>query len=99
MSDDIRLELNIDGTTVVIEPLEVTGDEWRKIKQATGLSVKQLLEGITELDLEAVAGLAWNSIRKQDPAATVDGVLSKLTLRTLMDAADAMDDGDDPDPS
>jgi hypothetical protein len=98
--DDIRLELTINGDKVAIEPLDVTGEEWRVIKKASGLTVKQVMEGIADLDLEAVAALAWNTIRRTDPAATVDTVLSQLTLRSLFDAATESDDGeDDPDPS
>jgi hypothetical protein len=97
-TDDIKIELTIDGDSVLIEPLDVTGEEWRVIKQATGLSVKQVMEGISELDLDAVAGLAWNTIRKTDRDATFDQVLSKLTLRSIIDAADAAE-GDDLDPS
>jgi hypothetical protein len=100
MAEDVRLELVIDGATVVIEPLDVTGTEWRDIKKATGLSVRQVMDGVSDLDLDAVAGLAWNVLRRSDPGLTVDDVLGGLSLRTLVEAGERSDDDeDDADPS
>jgi hypothetical protein len=101
MAEDVRLELVIDGATVIIEPLDVTGVEWRDIKTATGLSVRQVMDGVSDLDLDAVAGLAWNVLRRTDPALTVDDVLGGLSLRTLVEAGErsADDEQDDADPS
>jgi virulence-associated protein VagC len=98
-TDDLKIELTIDGDKVIIEPLDVTGEEWRVIKQATGMTTKQVMEGVSELDLDAVAGLAWNTIRKTDRDATFVSVLSKLTLRAIIEAADAVEDSGDLDPS
>jgi hypothetical protein len=100
MAEEVRLELVIDGAVVIIEPLDVTGVEWRDIKKATGLSVREVMDGVSDLDLDAVAGLAWNVLRRDDPGLTVDDVLAGLSLRTLVEAGErSAEVEDDPDPS
>lgn len=101
MSDDIRLELTIDGDAVLVEPLDVTGEEWRAIKKASGMTVKQVMEGVSEIDTDAVGALAWNVLRRKDRTLTFEQVLTKITLRTILDATDVsdVDDGEELDPS
>lgn len=80
---DAEAKVVIDGRGYLCRPGDVTGLEWRDIKRETGLSQKQVLEALGELDLEAVCAVTWALARRDDPDVEYEALLGGITLESL----------------
>ena len=80
MPDDTAIELVLNGETVLIDPTDIDGCEWRTVKKETGLTPKSVFEGAGEMDFEAIAALVWIVQRRDDPKLAFDTVLKSLSI-------------------
>ena len=77
------LELNVDGVPYVVETSDIDGLEWRDIKRETGMTPKQVIVQVAELDFEALAGLLWVVRRREEKGLPYEKVLAGLSASVL----------------
>lgn len=107
MADDTVIEVEYRGERVLVDPLDITGMEWRAIKRHLDLKPKRVLTDVEELDFDAIAALVWVVLRRDDPDCSYDDILESLSLRSFADedededegSSGEGDDGADADPS
>lgn len=88
MADDTRIEVSLNGETVVVDPTDIDGCEWRLVKNETGMRPKAVFESVEEMDFEALAALVWIAKRRDDPNLGYETVLSSLSLASFADNED-----------
>lgn len=99
MADEATIEIDLDGETIVVDPLDINGVEWADIKRHLGMRPKVVLDAIAEFDFDALAALIWVMKRRDAPADQVkfDEILSGLSMRSFIDTSDG--EAGDADPS
>ncbi len=83
------------GTDWDVDPTEFTGWELSQVKQRTGLSYMQLVDGVANLDGDAIRALFWTVERRNDPDlkfSDYDGPPLKTVIAHLAAFNEAMEE-------
>lgn len=62
------MKILINGIEVKMDPRELSNWDLIAIQKACGLRMKELADGLSSMDMEALTALLWSSRRKDEPA-------------------------------
>lgn len=89
-----RIEITMDGDTIVIDLLDLTGEESNLFRKAVGIPPAQAM--VTGLDLDGIAALIWLHRRKRNRSLTYEQVAKTVTWRNV-DMQEVAGDGETPE--
>lgn len=90
------------GQQLDIDAVDFTGLELSEVKKRTGLNFKALIEGLRDLDGDAVRAIFWVAMRRTDPElkfAEFEGPPLRLFLQHFEALNAAMEEGLGKDPA
>lgn len=71
--------VKVDGEVLHIDPGDFDRFEWRALKTAVGMTQVELFTALAELDLDAIAGMVWVCLRREQPELAFDDVNLRLS--------------------
>ena len=83
------------GSDFDVDPSEFDGLELTEIKKRTGLAFTQLIDGLGNLDAEAIRAVFWTVERRSDPELKFSdyrGPSMRVVLPTLPAFTEALDE-------
>lgn len=78
MTDD-SFKVTVNGTVIEVDPADFDRFEWRELKAAVGMTQMELFAAVAELDLDAIAGMVWVTLRRDNPDLVFDDVNLRLS--------------------
>ncbi len=82
-----------DGKTYRVDVTDIARSEWRVLRREYDVTQQEILQGLSELDLDMLAGVMWLVMRRDDPSLKLDDLDLKLS-----DLADFGAKGEPADP-
>lgn len=88
-----------ENTSFELRPDEITATISRKVREATGISLRKAMELLSsDPDLDVFAAICYAAALQTNPNYPFDDIEAKLTYDTSLEVDVADDDGDMTDP-
>ena len=82
----------IEDKQYLLDYSDITGIEWREIKQITGLNSMEAIAQTSMMDFEALASMVYIFAKREDKNVKYEDILAKLTIESIKSESELDED-------